>query len=74
VLDMLQRARLKADCIFYTTLISACAKAGKMDLMFKVYFRCRSFLRSSLRGLSEHNYWFRVLYELKFYLGNGVSS
>lgn len=36
VLEMVRNAGLQADCIFYTTLISACAKAGRIDLMFKV--------------------------------------
>jgi pentatricopeptide repeat protein len=33
---MLESTGLKADCIFYTSLISACAKAGKVDLVFQV--------------------------------------
>lgn len=36
VLAMLESTGLKADCIFYTSLISACAKAGKVDLVFQV--------------------------------------
>lgn len=37
VLQLVQEARLKADCKLYTTLISTCARAGKVDAMFKVF-------------------------------------
>ncbi|XP_027112098.1 pentatricopeptide repeat-containing protein MRL1, chloroplastic isoform X1 [Coffea arabica] len=37
VLQLVQEARLKADCKLYTTLISTCARAGKVDTMFKVF-------------------------------------
>lgn len=36
VLNLLENSRIKADCMFYTTLISACSKAGKVDLLFQV--------------------------------------
>ena len=39
VLAMLESVSLRADCMFYTTLICACAKAGKVDLVFQVWLR-----------------------------------
>lgn len=36
VMQLVQEAALKADCKLYTTLISTCAKCGKVDSMFKV--------------------------------------
>lgn len=39
VLAMLESVNLRADCMFYTTLICACAKAGKVDLVFQVWLR-----------------------------------
>lgn len=36
VLHLVQGAGLKADCKLYTTLISTCAKCGKVDAMFEV--------------------------------------
>ncbi|KAL0365600.1 UNVERIFIED_CONTAM: Pentatricopeptide repeat-containing protein MRL1, chloroplastic [Sesamum angustifolium] len=35
VLQHVQEAGLRADCKLYTTLISTCAKSGKVDTMFK---------------------------------------
>ncbi|CAH1423372.1 unnamed protein product [Lactuca virosa] len=37
VLQLVQKAGLKADCKLYTTLISTCAKSRKVDTMFKVF-------------------------------------
>ncbi|GFZ00402.1 pentatricopeptide repeat (PPR) superfamily protein [Actinidia rufa] len=37
VMRLVQEAGLKADCKLYTTLISTCAKSGKVDAMFKVF-------------------------------------
>ncbi|KAG7975836.1 hypothetical protein I3843_06G120200 [Carya illinoinensis] len=37
VLRLVQEAGLKVDCKLYTTLISTCAKSGKVDLMFEVF-------------------------------------
>lgn len=37
VLKLVQDAGLEADCKLYTTLISTCAKSGKVDTMFKVW-------------------------------------
>ncbi|KAE9448215.1 hypothetical protein C3L33_19882, partial [Rhododendron williamsianum] len=37
VLKLVQDAGLEADCKLYTTLISTCAKSGKVDTMFKVF-------------------------------------
>lgn len=36
VLHLVREAGLKADCKLYTTLISTCAKCGKVDAMFEV--------------------------------------
>ena len=36
VLWLVQEAGFKADCKLYTTLISTCAKSGKVDTMFEV--------------------------------------
>lgn len=36
VLLLIKEADLKADCRLYTTLISTCAKSGKVDTMFEV--------------------------------------
>lgn len=36
VMELLKEAGLKPDCILYTTLISTCAKCGKVDAMFEV--------------------------------------
>lgn len=36
VLQLVQESGLKADCKLYTTLISTCAKSGKVDSMFEV--------------------------------------
>lgn len=33
---LVQKAGYKADCRLYTTLISTCAKSGKVDIMFEV--------------------------------------
>lgn len=46
VLRLAQDAGYKADCKLYTTLISTCAKSGKVDTMFEV----RLLLSFSLRG------------------------
>lgn len=35
VLDNVEKAGLKADCMIYTTLISACAKAGNIESIFQ---------------------------------------
>lgn len=37
VLQLARGAGLKADCRLYTTLISTCAKSGKVDSMFEVW-------------------------------------
>ncbi|KAK4491435.1 hypothetical protein RD792_002184 [Penstemon davidsonii] len=37
VLQHVQEAGLNADCKLYTTLVSTCAKSGKVDIMFKVF-------------------------------------
>lgn len=37
ILQLVQEAALNADCKLYTTLISTCAKSGKVDTMFKVH-------------------------------------
>lgn len=34
--NLVQKAGFKADCKLYTTLISTCAKSGKVDTMFEV--------------------------------------
>ena len=39
----------KADCIIYTTLISACAKAGNVDKLFEAC-NCASFVCLVSRG------------------------
>lgn len=39
VLQQAQESGLRADCKLYTTLISTCAKCGKVDRMFEV---CKS--------------------------------
>lgn len=36
VLQLVQESGLEADCKLYTTLISTCAKSGKVDSMFEV--------------------------------------
>jgi pentatricopeptide repeat protein len=36
VMVLLKEAGLKPDCKLYTTLISTCAKCGKVDAMFEV--------------------------------------
>lgn len=36
VLQLVQGAGFKPDCKLYTTLISTCAKSGKVDQMFEV--------------------------------------
>lgn len=36
VLQLVRETGLKPDCKLYTTLISTCAKAGKVDTMFEV--------------------------------------
>lgn len=36
VMELLKEAGLKPDCKLYTTLISTCAKCGKVDAMFEV--------------------------------------
>ena len=36
VLALLESRGFKADCMFYTTLICVCSKAGKVDLLFQV--------------------------------------
>lgn len=36
VWHLVQKAGYKADCRLYTTLISTCAKSGKVDTMFEV--------------------------------------
>jgi dienelactone hydrolase len=36
VLALLESRGFKADCMFYTTLVSVCSKAGKVDLLFQV--------------------------------------
>lgn len=41
VMQLLKDARLDPDCKLYTNLISACAKSGKVDLMFEV--QCLSY-------------------------------
>lgn len=42
VLQLVREAGLKADCKLYTTLISTCAKSGKVDAMFEVcLFPCQ---------------------------------
>ncbi len=38
VLQLVQDAGLKVDCKLYTTLISTCAKSGKVDAMFEVRY------------------------------------
>ena len=38
VLKLLKEARLEPDCKLYTTLISTCAKSGKVDKMFEVQY------------------------------------
>jgi hypothetical protein len=35
VLSVMKKNGLKADCMIYTTLISACAKAGDVDKLFE---------------------------------------
>lgn len=37
VLHLVQENGMMADCKLYTTLISSCAKSGKVDAMFEVY-------------------------------------
>nr|CAB3494899.1 unnamed protein product [Digitaria exilis] len=37
VMELLKEAGLKPDCKLYTTLISTCAKCGKVDAMFEVF-------------------------------------
>ncbi|OEL25926.1 Pentatricopeptide repeat-containing protein MRL1, chloroplastic [Dichanthelium oligosanthes] len=37
VMEVLKEAGLKPDCKLYTTLISTCAKCGKVDAMFEVF-------------------------------------
>ncbi|XWS55041.1 hypothetical protein CRYUN_Cryun10bG0140900 [Craigia yunnanensis] len=37
VLRLVREAGFKADCKLYTTLISTCAKSGKVDTMFEVF-------------------------------------
>jgi hypothetical protein len=37
VMELLKEAGLKPDCKLYTTLISTCAKCGKVDAMFEVH-------------------------------------
>lgn len=37
VLQLAKAVGLKADCKLYTTLISTCAKSGKVDAMFEVW-------------------------------------
>ncbi|KAL9244956.1 hypothetical protein vseg_018669 [Gypsophila vaccaria] len=37
VMRLARKAGLKADCKLYTTLISTCAKSGKVDKMFEVF-------------------------------------
>lgn len=37
VLQLVQENAMMADCKLYTTLISSCAKSGKVDAMFEVY-------------------------------------
>lgn len=34
---LVKEAGLKPDCKLYTTLISTCAKSGKVDAMFEVW-------------------------------------
>lgn len=36
VLHLVQENGMMADCKLYTTLISSCAKSGKVDAMFEV--------------------------------------
>lgn len=36
VMLLVKEAGLKPDCKLYTTLISTCAKCGKVDAMFEV--------------------------------------
>ena len=38
VLQLVQDAGLKVDCKLYTTLVSTCAKSGKVDAMFEVWY------------------------------------
>ncbi|RWW53078.1 hypothetical protein BHE74_00040460, partial [Ensete ventricosum] len=38
VMLLIKEAALKPDCKLYTTLISTCAKSGKVDAMFEVCF------------------------------------
>lgn len=40
VWDLVQKAGYKPDCRLYTTLISTCAKSGKVDTMFEVRLIC----------------------------------
>lgn len=44
VLRIVQEAGFKADCKLYTTLISTCAKSGKVDTMFEVWKLLLTFL------------------------------
>lgn len=36
MLRLVQESGMTADCKLYTTLISSCAKSGKVDAMFEV--------------------------------------
>lgn len=70
VMQLLKDAQQDPDCKLYTTLISTCAKTGKVDLMFEV--QC---LSSGIFYLSHSSMIFLciIIYSLNPMYSNNVN-
>lgn len=68
VMRLLKDARLEPDCKLYTTLISTCAKSGKVDLMFEVHI---TFLGFVICQLVHHS---MVLICVRYFSLHSISS